>query len=160
MERAGNVRRRDHDGEGFGARPLGAKQAARFPMGIPARLDGGGVEGLVDRHGRRVLAAGCDAGKLAYKARPVIRAISFSTSDSTSAGRRESSHSLSIGRSMSRTRPSSVLSPFCSGFTTSAESAASAWRLATAAFSETVRGGIGGAGSSKADSLVGSMLCV
>ena len=46
MERAGDVGRRDDDGEGLGLGPLGAEQALLLPMGIPARFDLGGVEGL------------------------------------------------------------------------------------------------------------------
>jgi hypothetical protein len=50
MERSSDVGRRDHDRERRRVGPLGAKPSRRLPMRIPARFDGRGVEGLVDRH--------------------------------------------------------------------------------------------------------------
>ena len=50
VQRTGDVRRRDDDRERFGVGPLGAEAARGFPVRIPARFDGGGVECLVDRH--------------------------------------------------------------------------------------------------------------
>ena len=46
VERAGDVGRRHDDGERRRVGALGAEQALPFPMGIPAGLDRGGVEGL------------------------------------------------------------------------------------------------------------------
>ena len=54
VQAAGHVRRRDHHGEGRrpgSLRPTRLEGAARLPGGGNARLDGGGVEGLV-HHGR------------------------------------------------------------------------------------------------------------
>lgn len=44
VEAAGDVRRRVDDGEGFRVRAGRAEATVRFPVGIPARLDLGGVE--------------------------------------------------------------------------------------------------------------------
>ena len=44
MKATGDVRRRIDDGEGFRIGPLGPEQAVLFPMGIPFRLNLGGVE--------------------------------------------------------------------------------------------------------------------
>src|SRR3546814_2429900 len=52
VERAGDVGRRDHDRERLGIGPRRAERAGFLPMRIPARLDGGGVEGLIERCGR------------------------------------------------------------------------------------------------------------
>src|SRR5690606_23497033 len=53
----------------------------------------------------------CPVGRNAQRFLPAIRAISACTRRSTIAGRCCSSHCASIGRSMSRTRPSSDVSP-------------------------------------------------
>ena len=50
MEAAGDVRRRNDDRIGLGIGPLGTEQTLVLPIAIPARLDRGGVESLVDRH--------------------------------------------------------------------------------------------------------------
>ncbi len=46
MQAAGDVGRRDDDGEGLGVGPLRAEQPLPLPAGIPAGFDLGGVEGL------------------------------------------------------------------------------------------------------------------
>ncbi len=46
MERAGDVGRRDDDGERLGLGPLGSEQALLLPAGVPAGFDFGRVEGL------------------------------------------------------------------------------------------------------------------
>ena len=46
VERAGDVGRRVDDRPRFSAGALGAEQAVRFPMRVPARFDRGGVESL------------------------------------------------------------------------------------------------------------------
>ena len=51
VQRAGHVRRRDHDAVGRGARALGAAGAERlrlFPGGVNAAFDLGGLVGFVD----------------------------------------------------------------------------------------------------------------
>ena len=48
MERAGDIGWRIDNGERGGVRSFGAEQAVAFPVGIPFRLDGGGVESLVE----------------------------------------------------------------------------------------------------------------
>ena len=53
VQRAGHVRRRDHDGVGLRIAPLrtpGAERLARFPHLADAALDFGGLIGLFDRH--------------------------------------------------------------------------------------------------------------
>ena len=50
MERAGDVGRRDDDGEGLRRVARGAELAGGFPMRVPAGFDGGGIESLVDGH--------------------------------------------------------------------------------------------------------------
>ena len=47
VQAARYIGRRVDDGEGLGVWPLWPEQAVGFPMGIPLRLDGGGVECLV-----------------------------------------------------------------------------------------------------------------
>jgi hypothetical protein len=53
VQRAGHVGRRDDDavGKRLGAfQPAGAEGACRFPCGVDAALDRGGLVGLVDGH--------------------------------------------------------------------------------------------------------------
>ena len=47
VQAARHVRRRVDDGEGLRVGPLGMEQAVLFPVGVPLRLDLGGVESLV-----------------------------------------------------------------------------------------------------------------
>ena len=47
VQAAGDIGRRVDDGEGGRVRPVGAEQPVRFPVGIPFRLNRGGVESLV-----------------------------------------------------------------------------------------------------------------
>ncbi len=47
MERSGHIGRRVDDGEGLGIGALGPECAALFPMGIPFRLDCGGIESCI-----------------------------------------------------------------------------------------------------------------
>src|SRR3546814_8941264 len=68
--------------------------------------------------------------------RPVMRAISLATISSTICGNRASSHSFSIGFSIERTSPSSVLSSPSLGVTSIEDKADSECRAATSLRSE------------------------
>src|SRR3546814_20836085 len=48
VERARHIGRRNHDSARLRIGPFGPERAGACPMRIPARLDGGGVEGLVE----------------------------------------------------------------------------------------------------------------
>src|SRR3981189_169868 len=132
MQRAGHVRRRDHDGEGFCVLALGAsgpERAAVLPdPGHPA-FDIGRLVILLD-HDNAIGAMGTarkppdgtestapvrrkrDKSRLGwlnegYRPRET-RSISALTMRSTNPGRLSSSQDFSIGRSISLTRSSSV----------------------------------------------------
>ncbi len=60
VEAAGDVGRRHDDGERLGVGARRAEQALALPMGIPAGLDGGGVEGFGELgHGQRLAVPRC-----------------------------------------------------------------------------------------------------
>jgi len=63
VQRAGDVRRRVDDREGFGVGTRRAKQPAAFPLSGPFRLDSGGIEGFFHRHSGAPLPAGGRGGK-------------------------------------------------------------------------------------------------
>ena len=63
VQRAGDIGRRDDDGEGRRIGPRRAKGARVFPMGIPALFELGGAEGLVDENHAALLAAVARARK-------------------------------------------------------------------------------------------------
>ena len=63
MEAAGHIGRRVDDGEGFGIGAFRPEQAVFLPMGVPFRLDCGGIESRVELLGHiaRPLASALDA---------------------------------------------------------------------------------------------------
>src|SRR3546814_10721748 len=73
VERARHIGRRNHDSERLRIGPFGPERAGAFPMRIPARLDGGGVEGLVELasvvgHDAAALSRTCPSGKAVQSA--------------------------------------------------------------------------------------------
>src|SRR3546814_12562156 len=80
VERARHIGRRNHDSERLRIGPFGPERAGAFPMRIPARLDGCGVEGLVELagvvgHDAAALSRTCPSGQAVQSAPACLASI-------------------------------------------------------------------------------------